>query len=79
VSGRIGHTRWSVSAYVEPRDVWVGVFWDRDVDTYERTWLTVYVCLLPCLPVRFQRAPTSWYAHTDKVRRGEAEPMTEPF
>lgn len=28
----------------EPRDVWVGVFWDRQPDG-----LHVYVCPLPCL------------------------------
>ncbi len=49
--------------YREPRDVWLGVFWDHDeakitrpdwsgVDYYER--LTLYVCLLPCLPIRLR-------------------------
>ncbi len=32
--------------YVEPRDVWVGVFVDRKA---------VYVCLLPCLVMRWAR------------------------
>jgi hypothetical protein len=30
---------------LEPRDCWVGVYWDS---TY------VYICLLPCLPLRIQ-------------------------
>lgn len=29
---------------VEPRDLWVGVFWDRRTDG-----LHVYVCLVPCI------------------------------
>ena len=33
----------------EPRDLWVGVFWNR-VWTPER-FLLVYVCLLPSLPI----------------------------
>ncbi len=52
-----------ISICFEPRDVWVGVFWDRDelgvVDEddnilretiYENT---IYICLLPMLPIRF--------------------------
>lgn len=30
----------------EPRDLWVGVFWNRALD-----YLLVYVCLVPCLPL----------------------------
>jgi hypothetical protein len=34
----------------EPRDLWFGVYWTRA--TYSR--LLVYVCLLPCLPIRLE-------------------------
>lgn len=43
--------------YFEPRDIWVGVYWttrwetDNPHDGAER-WLDVYICVLPCLPVR---------------------------
>lgn len=38
----------------EPRDLWVGVYWDRRHHPPE---LDVYVCLVPCFPlhVRFRR------------------------
>lgn len=32
----------------EPRDIWVGIFWQRIAPGLE-----VYVCLLPMLPLRF--------------------------
>lgn len=37
--------RWSI--YFEPRDCWMGLFWDRRADG-----LYVYVCLIPCVPLR---------------------------
>lgn len=40
--------RWGY-ARVEPRDLWVGVFWDRTDDG----WIAVYVCPIPCCVVRF--------------------------
>lgn len=37
----------ALSISFEPRDIWIGVFWDR------RSGVTqVFVCLVPCLPVR---------------------------
>lgn len=37
--------------YVDPRDCWVGVFWRIDSWGVWRE-LTVYLCLLPCLPLK---------------------------
>lgn len=34
---------------LEPRDLWVGVYWDTCGFTHIRT--DIYVCLLPCLPI----------------------------
>jgi hypothetical protein len=38
----------SASIYFEPRDLWVGLYWEHD--EFER-WC-FYLCLLPCLPLR---------------------------
>ncbi len=57
----IGEPRWSsrgygvqVSLLWEPRDLWVGVFWDRIV---EPDGIRVFICLLPCLPIRLSITP----------------------
>lgn len=40
----------TVSVEFVPQDVWVGVYW-------RRRWalLSVWVCLLPCLPIHVER------------------------
>lgn len=38
--------RWIIRAKFEPRDLWVGLFWDRDYDG-----LHLYVRLLPTLVI----------------------------
>jgi hypothetical protein len=42
--------RWHVHVALEPHDLWIGVFWERDYGTRR---LRIYVCLLPCLPIIF--------------------------
>lgn len=41
----------------EPRDLWVGIFWERIGRTTtletDREQIRVYLCLLPCLPIIF--------------------------
>lgn len=32
--------------FFEPRDIWVGVFWDRRDDG-----LRLYICIVPCVPI----------------------------
>lgn len=39
----------SVSLIWEPRDIWIGLYWDTSVNA--KVW---YLCLLPCLPIRFK-------------------------
>jgi len=42
----------SGSLIFEPRDLWIGIYWDgKKLGEYDRE-LTIYVCLLPCLPIR---------------------------
>ena len=47
----------SVAVEWKPVDLWVGAFWKGDRD--ERT---VWICLLPCVPIRihYQRAYGGW-------------------
>lgn len=48
----------SIRLKFEPRDLWIGIYWDRPPRTYCWTVrLDVYACLVPCFPVhlRFHR------------------------
>jgi hypothetical protein len=54
-------------AYFEPRDIWVGVYWEHEAEydasraqgLYQVAWLwTIYVCIVPMLPLRFR-----WLTH----------------
>lgn len=50
--------RWFIWLVFEPRDLWVGAYWNRVIHTAsDGHWTTfdLYVCLLPCLPLRFHR------------------------
>jgi hypothetical protein len=42
----------------EPRDLWIGVYWDRPMPLdmgygFELRTLFVYLCVIPCLPLKF--------------------------
>ena len=37
----------SVEVFVEPRDIWIGLYWKR----YPKA-IDVYVCFLPMLPIK---------------------------
>jgi hypothetical protein len=45
-------TRWAVQLLWEPRDLWVGVFWQRPYYEGLARSFTAYLCLLPMLPLR---------------------------
>ena len=36
----------------EPRDLWVGIYWNKVRAEYGHARLDVYVCVLPMLPIR---------------------------
>lgn len=44
--------RWAVALLFEPRDLWVGVFWEHPHYEGPDRWFTFYVCLIPMLPLR---------------------------
>jgi hypothetical protein len=45
VLARLG--RWMIAIRWEPRDLWVGMYWERGA---------YYVCLIPTLPIVISRA-----------------------
>lgn len=64
--------RWSWKGpYWEPRDVWLGVYWTRETrtrgDELMLDFLSIYVCLVPCLPVRVR-----WYSFVHPQALGPA-------
>ncbi len=48
--------RFSINIKFEPRDLWIGIYWNRDVwvdIAYERNIdLSIYICILPMIPIR---------------------------
>jgi len=46
--------RFTIRLLLEPRDLWVGIFWNRvKLGDFGDEFLLVYVCLIPCLPLVF--------------------------
>ena len=43
----------SIRCLFEPRDLWVGVYWNFVRDDWKRQ-LDVYICVVPMLPVRLR-------------------------
>jgi hypothetical protein len=41
---------WRLHVVFEPRDCWVGIYWDRWRGTFSHGW-DVYLCIVPCLPI----------------------------
>jgi len=60
----------SIGLLFEPRDLWVGVYWTDtiyralgiDNRYHETTWREVYICLVPCLPIKLL-----WKRPVDRV------------
>ena len=58
-----GRLSWK-GPYWEPRDLWVGGYWAWDERRRDgrlmQEFLSVYICLVPCLPIRLR-----WYTKVD--------------
>jgi hypothetical protein len=45
----------STELIFEPRDLWVGVYWDRPQAQRGGTrWLLIFFCLIPMLPLKIR-------------------------
>ena len=50
------HVLWQWNLGWEPRDIWIGSFWDRGAwknSMVSKEHFTIYICLLPCFPLAF--------------------------
>lgn len=60
--------KWTVSAKLNPHNIWIGVYWDR-LNMKRRGWtanpISFYICPLPCLCIKVERSLLS----TEYVRR----------
>jgi hypothetical protein len=50
--------KWYVMICLEPRDLWVGIFWDRKPHNADRRlqYWDIYICLVPAMPIRIYQA-----------------------
>lgn len=48
--------RVAVELIFEPRDMWIGVFISDKTNRMGEHWRALYICVLPCLPIR-----VAWY------------------
>lgn len=46
---------WNLQIIFEPRDAWIGVYWNRIGNAMD-----VYICLLPFLPLHFSCWGKRW-------------------
>ena len=45
-----------ISFKFEKKDIWIGCYWNIFWSgIFFRKWIEVYICLLPCLPIKIVR------------------------
>ncbi len=55
--GEVRGLFWRFDAKWEPRDLWIGVYWNNETGMNSMGWgwswaLDLYVCIIPCLPIK---------------------------
>lgn len=43
---------WCVTIECKPQDCWIGVFWKTEDWGGNAGWRDVWICIVPCLPIR---------------------------
>lgn len=47
----ISRTDWSITLIFEPRDIWIGVYWDWKIDYFCNRYF-IYFTLIPTIVIR---------------------------
>lgn len=59
---RLGHSlkkgEFNVSASLNKHDIWIGAYWHWN--SYKNDELEVFVCIIPCIPLRFTYRLRDW-------------------
>jgi len=37
----------------EPRDIWIGVYWDVEQFAWQKKHYMFWICFVPCFPISF--------------------------
>jgi hypothetical protein len=66
-----------ISAKFKPQDIWIGVYWKLEVqlkgyDGLENNQLTIFICILPMLPIRL------WFGWHPKQKITPSHLTTDP-
>jgi hypothetical protein len=52
---------WHWKLMFEPRDIWIGLFWDYQAECGQTVWcfrtLHLYICIVPCLVLKIWQEP----------------------
>lgn len=71
-----------LSIAFEPRDMWVGVYWNRPFvhPMFHGAGLEVYICIIPMFPIKIEKYwftgeakyMIQWWQHDEKIKSDKA-------